>query len=49
MLEAISRAYALGIRRFLVGSYSDEAHATYQSVGFTDFEYSDQWRWTVDG
>ncbi|RKF18858.1 GNAT family N-acetyltransferase [Alginatibacterium sediminis] len=45
MNTLIRQAFDEGVRRFLVGSYSDEAHATYQSVGFTDVNYIDLWRW----
>lgn len=43
MSAIIRQAFTEGMRTFSVGSYSDEAHATYESVGFTDFTYSQQW------
>lgn len=44
MNAMIRQAFTQGMRTFSVGSYSDEAHATYESVGFSNFTYSNEWR-----
>ncbi len=43
MCEGLRRLMRLGATRAYVGSYSPGAHATYASIGFTEFELLEPW------
>lgn len=43
MCEGLRRAQALGATLASVSSYSDGAHALYESVGFTEFDLLEPW------
>jgi hypothetical protein len=43
MSEGLRRAQALGATLASVSSYSDGAHALYNSMGFTEFDLLEPW------
>jgi hypothetical protein len=43
MSEGLRRAQALGATLTTVSSYTDHAHALYESIGFTEFDLLEPW------
>ncbi len=43
MTEGLRRLKRLGATLATVGSFTEAAHALYESVGFTDLDMSESW------